>query len=188
MDSSGNFLFYYNLAVVTAALFQGFYVPFSLFFVETTGKCVGGLDEGQRLWDFLNVLQVIADIIFYGDMIFGFFTSYFESSIGEFIYNPKKIALHYLGDSFLLNCLATVHWGFICEKVFQLDTDTYSQVYTLLRYLKLLKLVEVINLMYFLKGLNLVKETKALFFIMYYLLLIFIYCHFFGCIFWFVLR
>lgn len=60
--------------------------------------------------------------------------------------------------------------------------------YNGLRYLKLLKLMEVIKIMSILKSLNFKKETKALLFIIYYLVLIFVYVHFFACAFWIVAR
>lgn len=47
---------------------------------------------------------------------------------------------------------------------------------------------EVIHIMTVLKSLNFKKETKALMFIVYYLMLIFIWVHFFACLFWFVAR
>jgi hypothetical protein len=57
-----------------------------------------------------------------------------------------------------------------------------------LKYLKLLKLVEVVKIMSILKSLNFKKETKALLFICYYLVLIFVYVHFFACLYWFFAR
>jgi hypothetical protein len=63
-----------------------------------------------------------------------------------------------------------------------------SKLYTLLKYLKLLKMKDVLHIMDILKSLNFKKESKAVLFILYYLVLIFIWVHFFACIFWYVIR
>lgn len=46
MQDGNNFLFYYNFCVVAAAMFQGIYIPFQLFFVDTIDTEKGGLEEG----------------------------------------------------------------------------------------------------------------------------------------------
>jgi L-cystine uptake protein TcyP (sodium:dicarboxylate symporter family) len=63
-----------------------------------------------------------------------------------------------------------------------------KQFYTVLKYLKLLKMNDIIHVMSILKSLNFKKETKALLFIVYYLILIFIWVHFFACLLWYFLR
>ena len=47
---------------------------------------------------------------------------------------------------------------------------------------------DILHIMDILKSLNYKKETKALMFIVFYLVLIFIWVHFFACLFWYVTR
>jgi hypothetical protein len=54
--------------------------------------------------------------------------------------------------------------------------------------MKLLKLVDVFKVMNILKALEMKKEIKAVLLIFFYLLLVFIYVHFFACLMWFTLR
>jgi hypothetical protein len=184
------FLFYFDFVVIISALYQGIFIPFNLFFISTVPHMFGGIGEGEPLWINLEWIQVAAEVVFYTDLFLGFFKCYFDSSLGEFIWKPSKVATHYLKGDFTINCLATLHWEFIFKTVFRLNKQNkmVSKFFTLLNYLKLLKLNDTLKIMGVLKGLNFAKETKALLFIVYYLLLVFIYVHFFACIFWFVTR
>ena len=114
------FLVKFEYAVILAAIYQGVYVPFALFFIETTPPHFGGLNEGYKLWHNLHITQEVAEVVFYCDLIMGFFTAYFDRGIGEYVWNPRKIAKHYLLSHFPINLLATLHWSFIFQKVFGL--------------------------------------------------------------------
>lgn len=96
--------------MVLSALYQAIYVPFDLFFVETTRARAGGLDEGRRVWAFLDALEVVTEVVFYMDLVLGFFVCYFDKTIGEFIWKPKLIVKRYLKGKFFVNFLATLHW------------------------------------------------------------------------------
>lgn len=60
-----------------------------------------------------------------------------------------------------------------------------TRLNSFLKYLKLLKIAEVFEIVQIFKGLNYTKETKALVFITYYIGLIFVFLHFFACLYWF---
>ena len=190
MSEEGTFLFYYNFAVIISAVYQAVFIPFELFFIEVDHLETGGLAQGHKLWVILERLQIVAEVFFYGDLILGFFTSYFDHSIGEFIWHPRKIVGHYLKHKFIVNMLATFHWGWFFRSVFRIPTSNPAaqKFFTIIKYLKLLKMQDIIHVMAILKSLNFKKETKALLFIVYYLILIFIWVHFFACLLWYFLR
>ena len=52
------------------------------------------------------------------DIAVGFLTSYYESSTGDEITNPKMIAKKYLGNDFLIDFLSTVPFEPIWEAGF----------------------------------------------------------------------
>lgn len=136
------------------------------------------------------VITIICEAIFYGDILFGFLTSYFDSTIGEFINHPKLIAKHYTAGSFVNDLLATLHWKWICTGVFRMDprTPRNKQFFTLLKYLKLLKLFDIKKVPHILKSLNQKKETKSFLFIIFYIAMIFIWIHITACFFWYFIR
>lgn len=96
------------------------FIPFELFFIDGDSPSKGGLGQGHSLWIILERVQIAAEVFFYGDLVLGFFTCYFDHSIGEFIWHPRKIVSHYLKSKFMVNCLATLHWELIFKNVFRL--------------------------------------------------------------------
>lgn len=98
--------------------------------------------------------------------------------------------MHYLKGRFTVNLLATFHWELLFKNAFRLSPSNprIRAFYSILKYLRLLKMKDILDVMVILKSLKYKKETKSLMFIVFYLVLVFIWVHFFACLFWFVTR
>ena len=138
----------------------------------------------------MEQFAILAEVFFYGDIVIGFIEAYFDSSIGEFIKHPKLIAKHYLSGAFANDLLATLHWKEIFVGIFRLDPNKgfNKKFFSFLRYLKLLKLYDIHKVPHILKSLNSKKETKSMYFIFFYILMIFVWVHVTGCFFWYFIR
>jgi len=77
MDNTA-FKYYWNLFIIVFAIYNMVSIPMTLFFEEADYEENGGLNEHERMWNYLFWLNVVADLIFYIDMAFGFLTAYFH--------------------------------------------------------------------------------------------------------------
>jgi hypothetical protein len=46
--------------------------------------------------------------MYFFDILFGFITTYFNSTIGEEVWQPKLIAIYYLSGDFTIDILSTI--------------------------------------------------------------------------------
>jgi hypothetical protein len=191
MDNT-SFKYYWNLLIIVFAIYNMISIPMTLFFQEADYEENGGLNEHERLWSIFFWLNLVADLVFYIDMTFGFLTAYFNQQYGEYVYKPKRIAANYLKQDFMIDFLSTVHFELICRYIFRLPNPetnlSVRQLYSLFRFMKILKLVRIKRVPRIIKRLNDTKEQKSLYCYVFILFLLVLYIHCIACFMFFMLR
>jgi len=91
----------WQLLIIMFATYNAFFAPARL-----------GFREVQNFYDtrqWLNVVELVVDLIFIIDIILGFFTSFWDITTGDMIFNPKLIARKYLLTfSFIVDVLSSL--------------------------------------------------------------------------------
>jgi len=65
----------------------------------------------------MDIMNHIIDIMFVGDILLNFVTSYFNSSTGDEIFEPKNIAKHYLQGVFWIDFLSVCPFNLLLKDV-----------------------------------------------------------------------
>lgn len=95
-SSKGKLL--WDIFIILLAVYNCFSIPFILAFrpayAETTAN---------------EVFETLIDLIFFGDIILNFMTTYIDKKSGEEVYNSRKIVFHYLQTmKFYLDLFSTI--------------------------------------------------------------------------------
>jgi hypothetical protein len=91
--------------------------------------------------------------MYFFDILFGFITTYFNSTIGEEVWQPKLIALYYLS----IDILSTIPFVDLAEAGGMTSTTGIA----LLSLLKLLKVLRIRKITVMIRNLNTSLETKT---------------------------
>jgi hypothetical protein len=95
--------------------------------------------------------------MYFFDILFGFITTYFNSTIGEEVWQPKLIALYYLSSDFTIDILSTIPFVDLAEAGGMTSTTGIA----LLSLLKLLKVLRIRKITVMIRNLNTSLETKT---------------------------
>jgi len=130
----------------------------------------------------LSILDGCIDVIYYADIILGFLTTYFNTTLGEEVFQPKAIAKHYLKGDFTLDFCSTFPFDWLLKIIGVKST----LVLVLAKLLKLLKIVRIFRLKAVIRDATLVITVKTYLKIVYVILEIVIVWHFIACLLWLV--
>ena len=93
--------YYWDLFVITLALYNSFMTPFEFSFNYIMGKTEHAP---------LKQIDLVIDVIYVFDIIVGFLTSYIDAFTGDEIFGPIMIAKHYIGQDFLIDFISTFYF------------------------------------------------------------------------------
>ncbi|CDW83695.1 cyclic nucleotide-binding protein [Stylonychia lemnae] len=130
-----------------------------------------------------KIAEYIIDLMFLFDIIFNFRATYIESSTGEEIYDPKRIAYKYLtGYRFYLDLFSTIPFDKIFSPLVNADAEQF------LSALGMLKLFRITKISGLIQKINVSRATKAMFKVLQLIFFLVLFIHFQACIYFFIAR
>jgi len=161
--------------IITLALYNSLTLPVQLSFpsfecyFEYECKANGKMGP---MW----VFDTSVDVFFFADIIIKFMTTYMDTRLGDEIYQPGKICIHYLKGSFIFDFISVLPP--FCSPFLK----NHRQVYSVVRTLSIFKLVRVIRISRLIETMNASLSNKTytkMVLIFYWILLIF---HIMACL------
>ena len=129
------------------ASYNGVSVPIEIAFEEINEE----LDSHAAL----HAMDVISDIIFIIDIVVGFLTAYIDTSSGDSISNPRKIARRYMQSGFAFDFLSSL--PFIVSPLL----NQYKSIMNLLGVFRIFKLIRLRKIDQVIANLHSDKNTKT---------------------------
>ena len=117
------------------------------------------------------------ELVFLIDLIVNFRFSYINET-GDEIYDPKKIAKHYLRHRFFIDLIALIPF----------DPIAHALHMKFLRMFKLIKVVGILRFDEIINFLNLTKRTKQIIAFVYLVFFQIILVHCVACIWWYIVK
>jgi hypothetical protein len=114
-----------------------------------------------------------------------FFTTYFDTSVGEEVFQPKAVAIKYLNGEFFLDFVSTVDFSWLLNNVFGVAN---KNVLYITKLFKLTKVVRVRKLDLEIRNSTVSIDIKTNINILFVVLKIIIYWHTTACLFWLVFK
>jgi hypothetical protein len=155
-----------------------------------------GFKEVKHFYDtrgWLNILELVADIFFIIDIILGFFTSFWDITTGDMIFNPKLIARKYLLTfSFIVDVLSSLPLFIrIASHELKKHHGDPELIETLNEYAKLLTILKIARLSRLnklVRNLNIEQQQKYILRLMVLVMYLLIAMHLMACLLWFLTR
>ena len=163
---------YWEMFVLTLACYNAVMTPFEFSFAFVEAKT----DKHPY-----RTIEIIIDLFYLIDIIFGFFTSYISPFNGDEFYNYGMIAKHYLRNGFLVDFLSTFWFQEFFKYIIRYESDRLTFLFKLFKLMKVLRISRVSKLI---SNSNLQVEDKAKFQVVYYTVLLIIYTHVLACAMW----
>lgn len=157
----------WDIIICTLVLYNSFSIPYELAFSMGSSKIIEGIN-----W--------AVDSLFLLDILIGFRTTFINKD-GKEVICWKEIAKHYFQTSFFIDMIATIPIDYIAREAFN-NPDPHLQLFGILKMGRLARLERIIRM------LTSSQEVKVMAQLGYILIGIFIYLHWYSCIFWFIVR
>ena len=183
LDPDGRFRSLWNVLMAFLICWCAVVVPLEIGYDTALRASLGA--DGLSAW---NTLNHFFDFVFIADIILNFRTGFTYE--GQLVTNGRRIADHYIRDSFFIDLIGSFPFNLIVEWSAQEDADPSSRLNRQLRMLRIIKLNRLLRLSKlskYLKYLEVIIEfnpsvTRAL----YLILLMICCCHWMGCAWWLV--
>ena len=130
IDPRGPFMKHWDVLMMVLILYVALITPFEIGFLEDAGGA-------------LVFINRLVDALFFIDMFVNFFLGYFDEH-GQWEFDNKKIAFHYLKGWFIVDFLSVIPFDFIADTSGS-DTVENLKILRLVRLLRLIKLARVIR-------------------------------------------
>lgn len=130
----------------------------------------------------IGVLSNLTTVLFFMDIVIGFFTSYINVSSGDEIFGMRMIARNYVcKGTFLIDILSTFD---LDDLVRGIGNESLTFLMSLFGFLKMQRIRRINKII---GNLNTTQETKAFLKVAKMVFLLILYIHILACILWLVL-
>ena len=141
LRESGVVRLYWDISVIFFAIYNSIITPFVIAFEPSWDGSIGIL-----------LADWIINIFFIVDIFINFRTTYVNTKTGEEIWEPKKIAKHYvLGGKFWIDLLSSIPF----------DTLPFESL-SFLNVIGMLKIIRITRISKIIRHLNIRQETKTM--------------------------
>lgn len=128
-----------------------------------------------------QILLVLTDIIFLGDIVVNFNTTY-ELEDGSIIYERKLIAKRYLQTGFTIDLLSAIPLDLMMGKVSRSATGKRLKLISLLKLFRMLRLSKLI------RKLNVAREHKIKLKLLKMMIQVILYLHCCACMWFYIIE
>ena len=124
----------WDLFVMLLATWNCIWIPFEIAFKPDIRTSV-----------YIVVADYIIDFFFFIDIILTFRTTYIKSSTGDEVTEPRKIAIHYLKNRFIIDLLSIFPFDVIMSSYGQIEALNIFGILKVARVLRLGRIIKVLN-------------------------------------------
>jgi hypothetical protein len=153
LGKDSQFVKYWELFIIVCAIYNTITVPLTFAFEEIADlfKNPDRYGETGALYWF----DLFVDAIYFVDIVTSFLTSYLDTRSGDEIKSPKRIAMNYLNNGFLLDFISVL--PVICDFFLEPESDVGQYI----GLLSLLKMTRVFRLSRMVETMNAPLNTKT---------------------------
>ena len=125
----------WDIFIIILAIYNSFQIPFEIAF-----------EPPEMETSKFFIANTLIDLCFAIDILIAFRTTFYDSSTGDEIFDPKRIAREYLQSRFIIDFISTVPFDNIALMITQTRSPTL-QLFTLLKLFRVTRLSRIIERM-----------------------------------------
>ena len=167
---------YWEMFVLVLACYNALMTPFEFSFEYV---------EARMSQPPFRQIEIIIDLFYLVDIIFGFTTSYLSPFNGDEFFHPGMIAKHYIKNDFIIDFLSTFWFYEFCKYIIRYESARLTFIFKIFKLLKVLRIRRISKLI---RSSNSLIETKATLQVLYFTFCLVIYTHVLACWLWYLVK